>query len=245
MKRNSNSVPSAPGSPARGYTLLELMMSLFILALVTGAVFEQINQMQKRSNSEAMKVDLGQEAREFVDQTVSDLHMSGYPGVSMYTNRPAPDSTVLAAGLVSVSPTQILFEGDVNNDGQVYSVNIVYVPNDPNDANCPCVRRSALPKAPGGSLNQPLAGTYTETEHVFAPGTGAGQSGEDLFAYYDQSGNLVNIGLGTDISTPAGAATIATIKTVKINLSLQSALRDLSGNGFVRASMSATARLNQ
>lgn len=217
------------------------MISLFILVMITGAVFEQINQMQKRSSSEAMKVDLGQEAREFVDQTVRDLHMSGYPSASMYTN--PVDTTIFAAGLVSVSPTQIVFEGDVNNDGQVYSVNINYVPNDPNDSNCPCIRRSALPKAPGGSLNQPLAGTYTETEHVFPPGTGAGQSGEDLFAYYDQNGNPVNVAPVADFVRQPDV--IARIKTVKINLSLLSTLRDLSTNAAVRASMSATARLNQ
>ncbi|HEY7404587.1 MAG TPA: hypothetical protein VIB39_13770 [Candidatus Angelobacter sp.] len=215
-----------------------------MLLVVTAAVFEQINQMQKKSSSEAMRVDLSQQAREFVDQTVRDLHMSGYPNASMYSN--PQDFSKVAAGLVSVSPTQILFEGDVNNDGNVYSVTIYYVPNDPNDPNCPCIRRSAIVKGPQDSLHQPLSATYTETDHVFPPGTGAGQSGEDLFAYYDQNGNPVNIGPGVDISTPAGVSTIATIKTVKVNLSLLTNLRDpMTNNGFIRTSISATSRVNQ
>jgi prepilin-type N-terminal cleavage/methylation domain-containing protein len=217
---------------ARGFTLAEVMVSLFILVTVTGAVFSQINQMQKKSNNEAIKVDLSQEAREFIDQTVRDLHMAGYPNAAMYSN-PQADTTRVAVGLVSVSSTQILLEGDVNNDGNVYSVNIYYVPSDPNDVNCPCIRRSAMIKGPQDSLHQPLNPNYSETEHVVPPGTGLGQSGEDLFSYYDQNGNPV-----TDLTQ------IATIKTVKVNLSLRAGQKDLETNKSIRTALSATVRLN-
>src|SRR5262249_20178991 len=116
-------LPKTHGS-VKGFTLLELMLSMFMLLLVTAAVFEQISQMQKKSSSEAMKVDLSQQGREFVDQTVRDLHMAGYPSVSMYSNADTT-SQIVAAGLVRVSSTEILFEGDVNNDGNVYSVDIL------------------------------------------------------------------------------------------------------------------------
>ena len=233
-KRNSGRIVATPVG-SQGYTLLELIVSLFILAVVTGTVFEQINRMQKKSGSEALKLDLSQQAREFVDQTVRDLHMSGYPNASMYSNAPA-GSNLVAAGLVKVSPTQILFEGDVNNDGTVSSVSIYYVPSDPNDPNCPCIRRSAVAKIPGDSLAQPLSPTYTETGNVYPPGTGDGQSGEDLFAYYDRNGDPVDVGAGVDISE---------IRTVKINLSLRTNLRDPATNGVIRTTISATARLNQ
>jgi prepilin-type N-terminal cleavage/methylation domain-containing protein len=245
MKRSPNTAGfrNATKRASAGFTLLEMLISLLILAIVSGAVFEQINRMQKRSSSEAMKLDLNQQAREFLDQTVRDLHMAGYPGATMYSNPLASPSKV-AAGLVSVSPTQILLEGDVNNDGSVYSVNISYVANDPNDPNCPCVRRSAAAKVDAGPLNQPTGLTYTETEHIFPPGTGPGQSGEDLFAYYDQNGNAIDVGSGVDISTPAGQNVIASIKTVKINLSLLTNQRDPESGGYVRSAMSATSRLN-
>jgi hypothetical protein len=224
---------------------MELLVSLFILTLVSGAVFEQINQMQKKSSSEAIKLDLNQAAREFVDQTVRDLHMSGYPGPSMYTN-PKNNPAMVAAGLVSVSPTQIIFEGDVNNDGNVYNVNIAYVANDPNDPNCPCIRRSVQYKTQvTDALNPGIAVPYTETANVFPPGTGAGQSGEDLFAYYDQNGGVVDLSSGSDISTDAGRKNLAAIKTIKINLSLLTTVRDAASNSQMRNSMSATARLNQ
>ena len=230
----------------RGFTLIELMISLLILVTVTGAVFEQINQMQKKSSSEAMKLDMNQQARDFLDQTVRDLHMAGYPSESMYSN-PTPgtslDTSKVAFGLVSVSPTQILMEGDVNNDGTVYSVKIWYVGNDPNDSNCPCIRRSAIGKNQQDSLHQPITANYTETTGVLPPGQGAGQSGENLFTYYKQDGTDAGIGSGADISTPAGQTAITGIKTVKINLSLLSK-RDIDSNTLIRTSMSATARMN-
>jgi len=189
-----------------------------------------------------MKLDMNQQAREFLDQTVRDLHMAGYPGASMYSN-PLLHPSQVAAGLVRVSPTEILLEGDVNNDGNVYSVDITYVANDPNDPNCPCIRRSAQAKVDADSFSQPSNPNYTETQRVFPPGAGAGLSGENLFAYYDQNGNAIDVGTGVDIRT--APALIATIKTVKINLNLLTSQRDPASGGFISTSMSATSRLNQ
>lgn len=232
----------ATNGRVRGYTLLELLIALVILVTVTGAVFEHINAMQKNAGSEAMKLDMNQQAREFLDQTVRDLHMSGYPGASMYSN-PLLHPSQVAAGLVRVSPTEILLEGDVNNDGNVYSVDISYVAKDPNDPSCPCIRRSAQAKVDADSFSQPSNPNYTETQRVFPPGSGAGQSGEDLFAYYDQNGNAIDVGTGVDLRTAPGV--IASIKTVKINLSLLTNQRDPASGGFISTSMSATSRLNQ
>ena len=226
-----------------GFTLVEVLVSVLVLVTVTAAVFDQISQMQKKSASEAIKLDLNQEAREFVDQTVRDLHMTGYPGANMYSD-PLADTSKVAAGLVSVSPTQILLEGDINGDGYVSSVNIYYVDSDANDPTCPCIRRSAAHKIPGSSLAQPSSPNFTETEHVFPPGTGAAQSGEDLFSFYDQNGTPVDASLGVDISTPLGQAAISSIRTVKINLNLRSNVRDPMTGAPIRTSMSATSRLN-
>lgn len=229
---------------------MEVLVSLAILVAVTGTVFEQINSMQRKSASEAVNVDLTQQSRDFVNQMVRDLHMAGYPAASMYSVDPLARPSLVANRLVRVSPTEILLEGDINNDGTVYSVDISYVASDPNDPNCPCIRRSAQPKIDADSLSQPTNLLYTETQQVFPPGTGPGQSGEDLFAYYDQNGNPVLIGSGVDFSTPAGPTTqsgqtlISSIKTVKINLSMLTNQRDPQTGGFMRTSISASSRLN-
>lgn len=235
---------SAKNRATAGFTLIEMLISLAILITVTGAVFEQINSMQKKSASEAVNLDVTQQSRDFINQTVRDLHMAGYPSASMYSVDPSKRPSMVANRLVRVSPTEILMEGDVNNDGAVESVDIVYVSSDPNDPNCPCIRRSAQPKTDADSFNQPINLFYTETQQVFPPGTGAGQSGEDLFAYYDQNGNPVDLSTGSDIKTLQGSANLAAIKTVKINLSMLTNQRDPQSGNFLRTSMSASSRLS-
>jgi len=216
-----------------------MLISLAILVIVTGAVFQQINSMQKKSASEAVNVDLTQQSREFINQTVRDLHMAGFPGPGMYSS-PVVLPSLIANGLVRVSSTEILMEGDVNNDGTVESVDILYVASDPNDPNCPCIRRSAQPKLFADSFNEGLNPLYTETQQVFPPS----QAGEDLFAFYDQNGNPVDLSTYADISTPQGIANLGAIKTVKINLSLLTNQRDPQTGGFLRTSMSASARVS-
>jgi type II secretory pathway pseudopilin PulG len=241
---HANARPSAKNKASTGFTLMEVLVSLLILVTVTGAVFEQINSMQKKSASEAANVDLTQQSRDFMSQTVRDLHMAGYPTASMYSVDPSAHPSMVANRLVRVSSTEILLEGDVNNDGAVESVDILYVASDPNDPNCPCIRRSAQAKIDADSFNQGLNPYYTETQQVFPPGTQPGQSGEDLFEYFDQSGTTVDLSLGNDLLTPQGIANLASIKTVKINLSLLTNQRDPVTGNFVRTSMSASSRLN-
>jgi type II secretory pathway pseudopilin PulG len=227
-----------------GFSLMEMLFSMTILILLISLAFDQIMQLQKKTAAESSRVDMSQTAREFIDQTVRDLHLAGYPGAAMFatTATPSINDVRVAAGIVSVSPTQLVFEGDINNDGQVYSVNVVYVAQDSNDPNCPCIRRSAIPKLPGSPVTQPVPVNYTETNHVMPPGTGIGQSGEDLFAYYDQNGNQVPIGTGLDIGNDPQNL-IPTISTVKVNLTLANGV-DAIGNA-VGTSLSSTVRLNQ
>jgi prepilin-type N-terminal cleavage/methylation domain-containing protein len=229
----------------KGFTLPELIVSSLVLLVVTGAVFEQIAHIQKRSNAESLKKDMNQQSREFADQMVRDLHAAGYPRASLYANLPDNTDSRVAAGLVSVSPTQILIEGDVNGEGIVYSINIAYVAADPNDATCPCIRRMAVPKIPGSPLNQNTTNVYTQTSHVLPPGTGAGQSGQDLFTFFDQSGNPIDASSGIDISTAKGQADLANIKTVKINLSLQADLRSVGAVGMGGTAITVIARIGQ
>jgi prepilin-type N-terminal cleavage/methylation domain-containing protein len=232
---------SASSSGQRGFSLVEMLVSMALLVLLISLAFDQITQLQKKTAAESSRVDMSQAAREFVDQTVRDLHLAGYPSAAMFATTATPpiNDVRVAAGLVSVSPTQLVFEGDVNNDGQVYSVNIVYVAQDPQDPNCPCIRRSAIPKAPGSPVTQPVPINYTETSHVMPPGTGNGQSGEDLFTYFDQNGNQITDVV--DINT--APQTLTNIKTVKVNLTLANGV-DATGNA-IGTSLSSTVRLNQ
>lgn len=229
----------------RGFTLMEALVGLFILTLITGAIFAQLNHVQRASSSEETKLDLTQQAREFADQIVRDIHMAGYPSVAMYAPGLDVNSPLVAGGLVRVSPTEILLEGDVETSGTVYSVDIQYIAQDPNDQNCPCIRRSEVPKVAGGPLAQPPAPRYTEVENVMPPGAGPGQSGEDLFTFFDKNGIPVDVNASADISSAAGQDTINRIRTVKINLDLLSPSRDSVTGVTQRIALSVTGHLNQ
>lgn len=220
----------------RGFSLAEAVIGMFILVLLTGAIFSLLNQVQFASSSESAKMDSTQEAREFVDQIVRDVHMAGYPKATMYAPGLNNTSPLVAAGLARVSPTEILLEGDVETSGTVYSVDTVYVPQDPANPNCPCIRRSEAPKMAADPLSQTPATQYTQVEQLIPPGTGAGQAGENLFTFFDANGNPVNVGTGVDISTAAGQGTISSIKTIKINLSLL----PLTANAATRQRVSLT-----
>lgn len=227
-----------------GFSLMEAMIGIFILAVLMAAIFSQINQITEASSSEATKLDLTQQAREFIDQTVRDLHMAGYPRADMYSPALDVNSPLVAAGLARVSPTDILLEGDVETSGTVSSVEIQYVPVDPNDPQCPCIRRSEAAKVAGGPLAQPPAARYTQVESVMPPGTGPGLSGEDLFTFYDKNGTQVDVTTTPDISTALGQTAINKIKTVKINLSLLSPNVDPLSKAPQRVSLSVTGHLN-
>lgn len=149
-----------------GFSLIELMMVCAVLVIVLGAVFISIGDATQRSQAEQVKIDLTQEAREFVDEFQRDLHQAGYPNCRMiatpgaatncppdYTNALVAQNSALAAGLVSVSNTKIVFEGDVDGDGVVDTVSYRLVDqngNYPPSTNCPCtIQRSQLPKVNG------------------------------------------------------------------------------------------------
>lgn len=229
---------------AVGFSLLELVLAVFLLMVVTGAIFQQIIVMQRKSVAESVKVDVTEQARGFVDGMVHDLHMAGYPKRSMYAQTLDNTSPQVAAGLVNLSSTSMIFEGDVNNEGLVYSVNVQYVANDPNDSTCPCVRRSAVQKVVASPLAQPVAPYYSEVSRVVPPGTGPGTSGMDLFEFFDQNGNKLLVNPAVDISNDPNGV-IGKVRTVKVNLSLFTLVRSAGPGELAQASYSGTAKLDQ
>lgn len=197
----------------RGFTLLEMMVSLLILGIVTGAVFSQMSAAQQRMTTEQVKVDDFQQARDFVDQFFRDINQIGDPNIRMFDQTkiafvaPLMNDSRLAVGLVKIDNNAIGFEGSVNGIGIVQSIQ--YMIN--GSGTCAlCLQRSQVDKANGNPWGQ---GTNwgTEVNDV---------QSNPIFRYYDVNGNLIG-GLPVDISTPAGAQTIANVKTIQISLRIQ------------------------
>ena len=175
-----------------GFTLLELMLVCAILAVVLGSVFQGIRTVTQRSQAEQVKVDLTQSAREFVDEFERDLHQAGYPncrlvataGVanncpadSTLSQLPVASNPAVAVGLVYIDNTKILFEGDMDGDGTVESVEYKLI--DANGANppasCPCtLQRSQAPKAAALPWGQPPPLFYQELQNVVNSGRPGG-----------------------------------------------------------------------
>jgi len=177
-----------------GFSLIELVIVCAILTIVLAAVFDGINLVTQRSQAEQTKVDLTQEGREFVDEFERDLHQAGYPNCrmvaasSLVPNCPADSSnptvwtnSTVAAGLAYLSNTQIIFEGDVDGNGTVDSVQYRLLDsagNSPPTGTCPCtIQRSQKPKdGVNDPLNQPTSWSQ-ELQNVVnsgVPGVDAG-----------------------------------------------------------------------
>src|SRR5229473_8230996 len=190
-----------------GFSLLELVIVCAILSIVLGSVFSGIDLTTQRSQAEQTKVDLTQEGREFVDEFERDLHQAGYPNCRMvkaplaanncpadYSNTTVWTSSTVAAGLAYLSNTQIIFEGDVDGNGTVDSVQYRLVDsagNSPPTGTCPCyIQRSQQPK---DGLNDPLSQPTSwsqELQNVVNSGVPG----------VDASGNPLPYGGGLNIS---------------------------------------------
>ena len=243
----------------KGFSLIELLTVVVILMLVTGVVFQQIDLVQKRARQEDVKMDLTQESREFLDQMVRDLHTSGYPNKRMYTvNVVNNDDNRNAVGLVQVTSTSLWFEGDVDGDGQVDSIQYrLQAPG----GQCPCLlQRSQLVKANGTPPMKQVTNFNMEVNNVINSGGafpigGASPPGlappdtlygaykaAPVFQAYDVNGT--QLGLPLDINS--NVTIMPTIKTIRINLNVLAGPQGTDIDTRMRpvVSMTAASRIN-
>src|SRR5947199_3107359 len=135
---------------ASGFSLMELMIALIILLSISAAIFQTINATTQRSSAEQTKIDMFQEAREFMDQMSRDLRQAGYPSprnmdpavftvLTLMPPQPSSYDHHAAAGLVKVDTGDLWFEGDVDGTG---NVSVVRYHLDSAGTNCLCLKRS-------------------------------------------------------------------------------------------------------
>jgi prepilin-type N-terminal cleavage/methylation domain-containing protein len=181
--------------PQAGFSLVEMVIVCAILTIVLASIFGGVNTVIQRSQAEQVKVDLVQEGREFIDEFERDLHQAGYPNCRMIqanvgginytcpadgTNANEANSSSVAAGLVYLSNTKVIFEGDVDGNGTVDSIQYALVDsagNDPPTGTCPCyIRRSQVAKANATSpLSQPPNWSQ-ELQNIVNSGQPTGQN---------------------------------------------------------------------
>src|SRR2546428_13730438 len=179
-----------------GFSLLELMIVVLILSVITGAVFSQISLVQQRARTEQSKLDIFQESREFMAQLGRDLQQTGSPNFRMFDasgwspalNATPMNDSRLAGGLLKIAPDEIIFEGDVDGDGQVDVLDYKLIPASGGN-NCPCLQRSQVLKSTGGTVfstavqNVQTAGTTADPMFVaYTPARTAGSSADPTTA---------------------------------------------------------------
>ena len=223
-----------------GFSLLELMIVLIILLSISAAIFQTINLTTQRSSAEQTKIDMFQEAREFMDQMSRDLRQAGYPNprnmdpvvfgvLALMPPQPIIYDRHAAAGIVNVDTGDLWFEGDVDGNG---TVSVVRYHLDSSGTNCPCLKRSQLDKIDGS----PLTGQTTEVYQVEVQGV----LNTDIFSAYTNG-----TALGLPVSTAVGSgSSLAAIDTVQAKLTLQAAIPDPQTRQRPTATLVTTVRLN-
>jgi len=199
-----------------GFSLLEMMLSMLILTIVMGVVFEQLGTAQYRTANEEARLDDFQQVRDFVDEFFRDINQIGDPNSRIFdlsggTWTPALASPVIndsrfAIGLVKIDNNAIQFEASVNGISTVQSIQ--YMINGSGSCTL-CLQRSQVDKITGSPLTGQSSPNWgTEVNDLVS---------NPIFTYFDTTGTQVT-SLPVDISTTAGANTIATVKTIQINL---------------------------
>jgi len=219
-----------------GFTLIELLMVVLLLSIIVGAVFSQIERAQVRYKVEDQKIDLTQQEREFIDQFTRDLHQAGYPSIAVLGGQFGLTSSKIAAGVWSISQTDLRMEGDVDGTG-VQAVEYSYFDGTgwpgPGPNPCPCLRRSAAPKVDGIAPSAQAPGTaFTQVQSVVPLAT------QPIFSAYDATGAPVDI--STTITDPTK---LAQIKSVQITVTTQGLANDSDVHNSIQVSMTGMARL--
>lgn len=213
-------------SANRGFTLLELMVTIAILSIVFGVVAKGIVQVQQRNTVEVNKVDLTQETRQFMDQITNDIHQAGFPTIRMFDPVLAytTASNQVAAGLTFVSGNEVDFQGDVDGTGKVSDVVIRVIPA---GGPCPCtVQRGTVAKTVGGA---PVY--YTELDNLQNP---------TVFTAYGSDGGVIPLPTVVDLTGVA----LKNINAIGITLWVQSTVPDSQTKTFPTVTMVSQAKLD-
>jgi type II secretory pathway pseudopilin PulG len=250
-----------------GFSLIELMVAILVMMVIMAAVFTQMDNLQRRSRSEQVKLDMFQTAREFIDQMVRDIHQAGFPNGKLYPDMagaaPTYDGYSMdmrnAVGVYYISPTEIRFQGDVDGDGNVDNVAYRLFPQSgaAGDQNCPCLRRSQTPKSAGLMPMAQVLDWKTQVENIrVISNDPTNISNTIVFIPYTKDGTPVNLAAfggsltkfnfdpKDDGATGAVPDIINQIWSVRVLLTVQGQVGDIGTNTRPQAFLTATAQVN-
>jgi prepilin-type N-terminal cleavage/methylation domain-containing protein len=255
---------------AAGFTILEMLTVVAIMLVLMAGIFAQLGKLQQVYKTEETKVDATEEARNLLDEIARELHQAGYPGDNMFAPNilvnPALNDQRVAAGLVRITPAQLWFEGDIDNDGVVDVVQYMLFDSNGNPvtaaSTCPCTlqRSQVSPKAPNtaplaqatnftsGLRNVINSAGVTAGGALTIAGATNGTANDVLYAAYktpsvftalDQNGNTVV--LPVDLTNPVA---LAAVKSVIVTVNTLSLSEDMAGRARIPFTVTMTAKIN-
>lgn len=255
----------------RGFSLLEMIIVVALLLVVSAIVFETMNNVRRKATVEKGGVEGLQDARNVVDLIVRDLHNSGFPNYKQYKQAVLTPMAVqsvaegtstvsyyedarVAFGIISVTDTTLVLEGDVNNDGSVEQVKykIAHDPtfNGVSAGQCPCVlERNIVTKLTGNT-----AGNTPEANNWDVMVGGIINSGAAPRTIYGSATSQTGITMQNDTQYAAyktmpifSAVTDSSGKpiAITINLAVLGQTPDQQTGLYPVATLSATSRVYQ
>jgi len=240
-----------------GFSMIELLIAMVLLAVITGAIFLQVQTANQRGAYERTQVDLFQESREFMDQISRDLRQIGYPNPRNFDNSilgctamnadcsvspmaPGDPTTSpgAAVGLVYAEDGDLYFQGGVDENGNVLYTQYHY--DSSTDGNCPCLKRSQkirneIPNSETPDYNSEVQNVQNYLLNPTVP----------IFRYYANGGTTeVTSSLVWDGNGGADNAVLASIDTIRIHLVVQSPYRDLKTGRAPTVTLVSTIKVN-
>jgi type II secretory pathway pseudopilin PulG len=279
MPKKRNYILSA-GRRQRGFSAIEMLVAVVLLMAVLGVVVKGMTDMQRRSFSETSKMDAVQDTRDFIDQMVRDVHDVGYPppraigvvngvaNATPYCTDPLANGVVtaavrndvsLACGIISYSPTSIVYEADLDGTG---TVSVVFLNLVANGGNCPCTLQRGVVTKQQWVANNAIVPQYFTTVNgvmnsgngggaatfplvVTAPGNYASYATADVFDAFDANALPIAVPctLGT-VGTPGTNPDCSQIRSLQITVNVAPAYADPTTKQFPVYSITSKARIN-
>jgi len=154
----------------RGFSLIELLVVLSIFTFIMGGIFTVYNKGQGRFVFEQDVAEAQQTARNVVDMMEREIRLAGFPKTTYYDSALGynTNSNTIATGFTTSNGTDMIFEGDINEDGiaDVVEYNL----------NGTTLQRSTVAKPGGGVAATPSFKTLAENVRSLT------------FTYYNSSG---------------------------------------------------------
>lgn len=225
----------------RGFSLVELIVTTAILVIVFAIVTNGIVKLQRRNSNETSKTDMTQQARDFVDQSVRDIHQAGYPPSRSVSGAASTDVEV-SAGVLKADQYFLQFEADTDGNGTVREEVLQLIDNGGTVGGntCPCViQRGTVSKVAGALGVQGAPTYYTQLGGVTNTTTA---TAVPLFRYFKSDGTEITA-LPVDNTTSAGQTVISSIKAIKMTVNTQSPNPDLDTKVAPTLSLTSEARV--